>query len=163
MTSVSPQSNWLKKSKPTKPIHDPCRVKTKRRQRQSAIYNLQVSTLFARSLNARPNCKSPRPSGGSFSTGFTAGCGKVTPFTFFATTTVNDSGSRKSGRNSSDRLPACLHLKKFLKKKLETGATPVPRCILARSPAAFFEKTPNSSSSPTPRFLAATKSNGRAD
>ena len=67
--------------------------------RQSAIRNLTRSTPSVRWPNARRNRKLPRRSAANFSSSFIAGCGRIMPSTFFATTTASASGLRKSGRN----------------------------------------------------------------
>ena len=122
------------------------------------------STPIVRWPNARPNCQSPRPSGGNFSTNFTAGSGKAMPFTFSATTTANGSGSRKSG---SELVGQCVRLSpseqfRQAHESKTMAATPVLRYTSARSPAALFVTRRNWSSSPTRKFLAATKSSARA-
>jgi hypothetical protein len=49
-------------------------------------------------VNARPNRRSPRRSGVNFSSSFTAGCVRIMPSTFFATTPASGCGLRKFGK-----------------------------------------------------------------
>ena len=130
--------------------------------RCSALRSSPRSTPSVRSPNARRNRKSPRRSAANFSSNFTAGCGRITPSTSFATTTASGSGLRKSGRNLVGQASRLSPSEKNRTNESETGATPVLRCTSARLRAVLFATRPNWSSSPTRRFLAATKSSVRA-
>ncbi len=74
-------------------------------RRQSAIRNPAIRNLIhlmpsVRWRNARPNRRLPRRNAVNFSSSFTAGSGKSTTSTSFATTMASANALRKSGKSS---------------------------------------------------------------
>ena len=106
--------------------------------RSSALRVLLRSTRSVHWPSARRNRRSPRRSGANFSSSFTAGCGRITPSTFSATTTASGSASRKSGRKLVGQASRLSPSEKSENRNWTTGATPVLHCTSARWPAGFI-------------------------